>query len=105
MTPQRTQQWTAILHLTHQMLKAAHDQEWETLVDMEFNRRQLITDFFTVSAQPDEVMDITEGTHEILTMDKEIMTLSRKQRDLVGEKLTEIKKNQQVKKAYLQNSG
>lgn len=105
MNPQRTQQWTAILNLTHQMLKAAHDQEWENLVSMECHRRQLITEFFTISAAPDEVHDITDGTHTILAIDKEIMTLSRKQRDVVGSKLSEIKKQREVKKAYLENSG
>lgn len=101
----RTQQWTAILKLTHQMLDAAKDQEWDNLVDMEASRRQLIADFFTVTAAPEEVCDITEGTHEILGIDKQIMTLSRQQRDLIGSALSDIKKQHDVKKAYLQNTG
>ena len=102
---QRTQQWTAILNITQQMLKAARDEAWEELVDMEENRRNLISDFFSESAAPDEVCDITEGTQEILAIDKEIMAISRKQRDLIGSALSDIKKHRQVKKAYLENTG
>lgn len=97
---ERTRQWTAIVKLTHNMLKAARQQAWEPLIEMEVKRRTLIEGFFSYTAAPDEALDITEGTQEILAIDREIMALSRKQRHIAGTKPMTIHSSKPAKQAY-----
>lgn len=78
----RTRQWAAILNLSHNMLKAAHAQAWDRLVKLEHDRRSRINRFFARVTEPEEILEITEGTHKILEIDNEIVAISKKQREV-----------------------
>lgn len=106
MNTEQTQQWNVILDITRQMLKAAHAEEWDTLVDLEISRRELLNVYFRMPpAAAGDLSLIAQGAEQILAMDQEIMLISKNQRDLIGEKLQEIGQNRRVEKAYIANSG
>ena len=86
------------------MLKMANDSNWDELVDIEEQRRNLIHDFFSSPAEIEDVPEITEGTKNILDIDRQIMEMSKNHRDELGTQLSDMKQGSRVSKAYMQNS-
>lgn len=96
----RSKQMAHIRSLSEQMLKLAQDDAWETLADIEPQRRDLIMKFFERPAGEDEAAEIAATIQDVLEIDKEIIARGRQGRDAIRRELNQIAHGRLAVRAY-----
>ena len=104
MNKEREQDWLSIIAMSKKMRELANQLQWEDLASLGNKRQQLIKIFFTDSVEMEDADTIREGIHQILDMDKQIISLSKKHRETLGNELINFKTNKKAVSAYKVNS-
>lgn len=96
----RRQQIHAIRSMSEQMLQLARNEAWETLADLEPERRRLIMRFFDKPASEEEAAAIAETIQDVLDIDREIIERGKQGRDAVRQQLSRLNQGQRAVDAY-----
>lgn len=89
-----------LLGLTEQMLRAARQQEWATVAELEGQRRELSQQLFAepVPAEASEV--VNHCVRELLALDPELIKLAEEARDEAGEAVRRTQAGKTALSAY-----
>jgi len=86
------------LALTQRMAQLGDDDDWQAVVELEPQRRQLLQRAFATQRQVDEVM--AERVRAILELDKHLMALTVAARDRIAGDITRSSKGRAAANAY-----
>ena len=104
MNMEREQNWLSIITMSEKMHELAQQLQWEDLASLENKRQELIRTFFTDPVLVEDADTIRAGIHQILSMDKQIISLSKKHRESLGKELINFRTNKKAVSAYKVNS-
>jgi hypothetical protein len=93
--------WEQVLRLSEQMLKAAQDQEWGMLVQIEGERRGLL--HTCVARPPDDPQGratISWAIQQVLDIDRQIIVLGQMGRQVLAGKIQSLQTGQRARQAY-----
>jgi hypothetical protein len=94
-----------ILQFSQQMLQLAEAEEWEELVELEAERRQLIAATFPLTAKQAAIPSTVTDLEQIIELDHQLMGLCSKARRKIGSVLGKINKGRQATTAYRKVAG
>jgi hypothetical protein len=100
MQAERREHLQRIVALSDDMLHQAQEGEWGRVGELEFERRQLIQDFFAQAAQPEEAAAIASGIEQIKACDRQLITLGTELKDELAGKLSEFTARKRARNAY-----
>ena len=89
-----------ILIISQTMLDHAKRGEWPELTQIEDRRRTLLEDFFSQTITPDMASSIEEVIRQVMTMDKEVISLGEDTQKQMASDLRDIGKGKVASKAY-----
>lgn len=96
----RQAQWQAILQVSHAMAARADARDWDTLMEMEAGRRQLLAAFFATAPAMEEAAALAADLRELLDIDRRVMAQVQEARDDIGEALRSLNTGRQANQAY-----
>jgi hypothetical protein len=99
--PNHTTKLQTILNLTQLMLQNAKQERWEGVMDTQQQRDALMTDFFNDSKSLANDY-LAEHIREIMTLDKETMSLGMQSHKSMQDELNKISKGRKAVHAYKQ---
>lgn len=102
MTPQRQQQWRAILALTQQLLDLAEAGEWEELASRYTHRDAVLHDFFAQLDVEQEAAFLADAIPALQAMDGQLQQRCRTARDEVAQALGKLNRGRKAEAAYHQ---
>jgi len=94
-------QWSEIRKLSDHMAGLAELEKWETLVDVERQRNELLHAYFE-QEPPLEVSE--QEIVEVMELDRKIMELCLFRRKSIGEKIKRFNNSRRAKNAYIGKS-
>ncbi len=94
-----------ILQLSLQMLQLAEADEWEEVVDLEAERRQLIATTFPLTAEQATIPSTVTDLEQIIEFDNRLMGMCAKAQRKIGSVLGKIHKGRQATTAYRKVGG
>lgn len=89
---------TMVLHLSHEMLRLAQQQEWEVLAEYEARRSQLLE--FSPLSQSEDGAAYAAAMQEVIDLDKQVIALCRKAQDETAAALHAIAAGRRIDAAY-----
>jgi hypothetical protein len=98
--PSRLRDWDSILLRTREMLEAANAGDWDRVVDLEALRREEIAHFFAAGVAAYETARVRQGIQEILDSDRELLTMSQRQKGKRFAEVLHMRRYVAVQKAY-----
>ncbi len=104
MDSQRLSQLRQLLTLTEEILTDAREKRWESLMEKEQARRQLIERFFQQRVDSREARQIEEMIRQIITLDKRIIALAEAGKLEILKKMRDLSAGQQAIDAYADNA-
>ena len=96
----RQAQWQLILQLSHAMAAQADAKDWDSLMEMEARRRQLLAEFFASAPTMDEAATLATDLRALLDLDRRVMVQVQEARDGIGEALRGLNTGRQANQAY-----
>jgi len=96
----RQEAWIEIADMTQQMLVHARSGEWNTVISLETDRQSKMQCYFSSTPQLEEAEWIAEGIMNVMTIDKEIMSLGKTGINKLGQSLAHIQRGKKAKFAY-----
>ncbi len=103
LSEQRNQQHISIMKLGEQMLDACEQEQWESLADLEKERRKLIEAFFDPAPEAREAEAVTKAVHQIQAMEKELIKRCTEARQACLQQLNDIDVGKRANAAYIDN--
>ena len=104
LSEQRKQQLTAILEHTRLMLDACKQEQWESLVSMEDDRRKMLEAFFVPKPEQQESEAVASAIRQIQELDEELIKRCTEARQTCLKKLTNIDAGKRASAAYVDNT-
>ncbi|MGA7979727.1 MAG: flagellar protein FliT [Chromatiaceae bacterium] len=98
--PTRLQDWDDILSRTREMLDAANAGDWDRVVVLEAERRNEISRFFSAGIAAYETVHVRRGIQEILESDRELLSMSQRQKRQRSADIVQLRRRASVQKAY-----
>ncbi|CAK0772110.1 flagellar protein FliT [Gammaproteobacteria bacterium] len=99
--PGATFSWQRVIELTNQMLQAAKDEEWESLAQIEEERRTLIyTHPPAPPADPAGRAVVLQTVQQILDIDRQIISLCQEGQQVLAGKLHSLRVGARARQAY-----
>jgi hypothetical protein len=89
-----------LVELTRSMLEKAQASLWDEVVEMEAERRELISAFFLDPVLPEIASPVGEGIRLILAMDSQIEALGLAEKEAMGQALRQMEHGKKAVKAY-----
>ncbi|MCK5093040.1 MAG: flagellar protein FliT [Gammaproteobacteria bacterium] len=105
LSEQRNQQLNSILEHTRKMLDACGQEQWESLVSMEDDRRKMVEAFFVPAPEQQESEAVASAIRQMQELDKELIKQCTEARQACLQKLTNIDVGKKVSAAYVDNAG
>lgn len=96
---QQQLEFVRILELSDLMLTRAQEEQWESVTELQFQREELIQQFFA----KDLVIDMSKigaGIQYIIASDKKLEDLGRAERNSLQQQINKIKQGKTAIKAY-----
>ncbi len=93
----------SVLSLTRELLGSALASDWERVTTLEAERRPLIHAIFTADATVGDDPVRRAAIREILDADRQVMDLTRQQRDWLQLQLRDLGHGRSALRAYGQN--
>jgi hypothetical protein len=87
------------------MLQLAEAEEWEEIVGLEAERRQLIATAFPLTAEQAAIPSTVTDLEQIIELDHRLMGLCTKAQRKIGSVLGKIHKGRQATTAYRKVAG
>ncbi len=97
-------QWQKIVQISSNMLVAAKNANWGSLIELESTREGLIKLFFEKEIKLTNKDAIKQGILGILNMDREISALAKIQSAQIKDELSKLKNNRSAISQYNQFS-
>lgn len=104
LSEQRNQQLNSILEHTRKMLDACEQEQWDSLVGMEDDRRRMLEAFFVPAPEQQEAEALTHAIHQIQGLEKELIKHCTEARQTCLKKLTNIDAGKRASAAYVVNT-
>lgn len=98
MEPNRHQLLEQALQLSQQMSELAESGDWDAVIELESQRRQLLEQTFATKAPIDEAL--AKGIRRILELDKALVGKSLEIRDEVAAELSQFNRERKAVGAY-----
>lgn len=98
MTGSRHQLLDDALAMSQRMAQLGDDGDWEAVIELEPQRRELLEQAFATHVPADEF--VAQRVRAILDLDKRLMTQSVEARDRVAEELSRTSKGRRATSAY-----
>ena len=104
LSEQRSQQLTTILEHTRKMLDTCEQEQWESLVSMEDDRRKMIEDFFVPAPEQQESEAVASAIRQMQELDEELIRRCTEARQVCLRKVTNIEASKRASAAYVDNT-
>lgn len=98
----RLESFRRIVRASHELLELARQGEWEAVAEGQRQRQKEVEAFFAEPVPAEISEDVEQGIHEILTVDREVMTLGEAAREEVGEAIQSLGQRRKAQNAYAQ---
>jgi hypothetical protein len=100
MNKEREQHWLTILRISGKMRQLAQELQWMDLAQLEHTRQNLIKSFFSSPVAPEDAELVSEGIYRIVDMDQQIISLSKRHREEISNKLVDFNAHKKAVSAY-----
>lgn len=100
MNKEREHHWLTILRISGKMRELAHKLQWADLAQLEHKRQHLITSFFSSPVAPEEAELVHEGIYRILDMDQQIISMGKRHRAEISNKLVDFNTHKKAVSEY-----
>jgi hypothetical protein len=97
---EREQHWLSILRISGKMSQLAQQLQWADLAQLEHKRQNLIKSFFSSPVAPEDAELVREGIHRILDMDQQIISMGKRHRGELSDKLVDFNTHKRAVSAY-----
>lgn len=93
-------EWNLVLELTQKMLHAAHNSDWDELIEFESKRHHLI--FHQIFAAPAYIppLQLSQIIPQLQSTDDEIIALCRKGQQVLANQIKALRIGQRANQAY-----
>lgn len=99
----RNADWQDILSATQAMATAAQAGKWESVAELESQRRPLLESFFSQPVSETEAAVVAEGIRAIMAMDQELMVLCQETKGVIAQQMGQLNQSRKAHTAYQQN--
>jgi hypothetical protein len=100
MNKERELHWMTILRISGKMRQLAQQLQWADLAQLEHKRQNLIKSFFSSPVAPEDVGLVHEGIYRILDMDQQIISMGKRHRGEINNKLVDFNTYRTAVSAY-----
>lgn len=104
MNTERQQHWMSILNISVKMRELARKLHWEDLARLENKRQHLIKSFFSQPVEVEDADAIRAGIHKIIDIDQQIISMGKKHRGEISDKLVDFQTHKKAVAAYKTHS-
>lgn len=104
MDSKRTQVLRDIIQISQAMLAMARDNEWERVVLLEGERRQMVRGCFDKPTRDQDAPEVAVAIREILSLNQEVAELGRRCKDQLGADIRAQNMGRSASAAYLSHA-
>ena len=104
MTSLLQRSWNELLRLSEQMLKAAHNSDWQRLAELEGQRSPLIQEYFLEASENQQPQELSRQISWLQGVEQELLSVCLRKRDHLSVEIQELNKGKTAGDAYLSNA-